>query len=241
MENNFTPINSTINKKNHLVLRILLSLFILFVGLTFFIDFLIHIRYVANIFEGWIANGYQKSIYNLFFIDFNSDLESVRFLLSNFFSLILSSLFFYLGFKVIINLPKKRKLVIIIVILLLLDIGINYMIIQELAKRKIEDETNTRQILEKVDRKTVTNLSIIWLLKDPTLCKNVKTYNLLRNCMDGFNKSIFTTDYCAVLTNQYDRDQCVTDIATFTGNVNICDEISSDSAALKVNCKKAIQ
>lgn len=207
------------------------------IGFLFLADFFTHLGEVFLILGNWLRRGYQGNlnVYNLFFINLSSELDMVRPLITNAVSLVMSILLFYLARKVKLNLPKT-KLVLILFCVYVSYILINSSIILEISKRKLVNEDNFQKRLKTVDRATETDLSIIWALKDPTLCKNQRSFNMLKSCMSSFDKSAFTMDYCSVLPEIQERNYCLLDIARSKGDRNICEEISTDSAFLKESC-----
>ncbi|OGG26362.1 hypothetical protein A2960_03455 [Candidatus Gottesmanbacteria bacterium RIFCSPLOWO2_01_FULL_39_12b] len=135
-------------------------------------------------------------------------------------------LFIFLGFLIITNKSYRKRIFFVAIFLLFVQIMLS-LILQIFSDRELKKSKEQHKewvdSIQNVDRTTVTDLSTIWALKEPRLCKNITTYDRRKNCIEGFkDKSLFTTEYCIDIANEDDKNRCTVDVAKAQKDKNLC-------------------
>ncbi len=174
----------------------------------------------------------RQLIYNTTFMSFPAKINTARFFVSNILNIILNILIFILGIKLFRNAPRKKIWVTSIIGTMILALCIfsvfAYLNVRE--EKKVEHEI--QQKAQSVDRKTVSNLSVILYLKDPTLCKNIKNLSDIRGCVGAFQNFKFTADYCSKMPNDADQYECISEIAEGQKDKTLCYSITDGTTQM---------
>lgn len=200
------------------------ALILIILDLTIFVSLIAQSRIAVNIIEGFST---QQRL-NPEYWTYGLSSEIIIFFGSMLLSFILGFLFINLAIKLIKKEPVNKFVLMSAIIIISIQASIKLWSISKSMQERKESSESLEQMADKVDRKTVTDLGVIWHLKDPTLCKNMKSTSMLLNCMDGFNDmNLFTPDYCQILKDEENVDICILYLAEKQKNQDICSLIKN--------------
>ena len=210
--------NPTIFNLIKRIFSILLSIFIILFGI---INLLIFLTQLGNIFG--ILN---QLLFHTTYLDFGGQIGVIQYLTPKLLTLPFSILLISSGFLIIAHKSLGKKLFLAALLIVLLQAILGAILYSYSLREQSKSEEEHRQWqrdIQTVDKSTVTDLSTIWELKDPQLCKNIKNYRTRWNCIVQFeDDSLFTLDYCSDLTNEHDKNLCMSDVAESQKDKNIC-------------------
>ncbi|OGK08798.1 hypothetical protein A2767_02715 [Candidatus Roizmanbacteria bacterium RIFCSPHIGHO2_01_FULL_35_10] len=210
--------------KNYM--RIISAIVLIISDLVIFFSLIVRTRTAANIIEGFST---QQRL-NPEYWTYGLSSEIIIFFSSMLLSFILGILFLDLTMKLIKKESINKLVLISTLIVVAIQIFIKVWSINTSIQESKESAESLKQMAEKADRKTVTDLGIIWYLQDPILCKNMESTSMLLSCMDGFNNiNLFTPDYCQVLKDEENVEICILALAGKQKNKDICYLIKSES------------
>lgn len=210
--------NNSISKIFTRILSIIFALFIIFFGIIGLLLFLAQLKNTANILN--------QLLFHTKYIDTAGIINLLQYFSLRLLTFLNSVLFISSGYLIIRNKPKAKLLLLAAILLFIFQIALNsiFALYNDNELKKSEQaHQKWLESIKTIDKSKVTDLSTIWALKDPKLCKNIKVYAIRHNCITEFkDNSLFTTDYCVDISNEYDKNLCYSDVAEAQKDKKIC-------------------
>ncbi|PIQ72019.1 hypothetical protein COV87_00165 [Candidatus Roizmanbacteria bacterium CG11_big_fil_rev_8_21_14_0_20_37_16] len=213
------------------IFQIILAFILILFDLILFLSLINQTKTAANIISGVTQQLQLNPSYWTYGLSFQGQVDIYIFFTLMILNFILSMMCLFLAIKLFRNQPGKKTFVLGITVIFLLTLFINLWKANNSIREEEKSKDNLLKMVKNVDKKTVDNLSIIWYLKEPILCKNMKTTSMLISCMGGFNNiNLFTPDYCDVLKDKNEINLCLSVLSEKQKNKDICNLITDESS-----------